>query len=250
LLHPKFKAKPACSENDAANADKESMPRRALYEKRPLLLASVIAAAAYFYLRGAEIPEMATIAVKGAAVGLLAAYAWLRHSSPDARLLTWVLGLCALGDIAIEYSFEIGGLLFFAAHLFAITLYLRHRRERLTPTLKATAIALLLLTPVIAYALPYDRTIAWSLAVYALALGGMAASAWASSFSRYRVGAGAVLFVVSDLLIFASLGPLAQSAVPRLLVWPLYYFGQFLICTGVLQALRKRDPELKIVSSR
>lgn len=223
------------------------MPRRALYEKRPLLLASVIAAAAYFYLRSADIPELIAIAVKGAAVGLLAAYAWLRHSSPDARLLAWVFGVCALGDIAIEYSFEIGGLLFFAAHVFAITLYLRHRREHLTPTQKATAIALLLLTPAIAYALPYDRTIARSMGLYGLALGGMAASAWASSFSRYRVGAGAALFVASDLLIFASMGPLAQSAVPRVFVWPLYYLGQFLICVGVLQTLRKRDPELKMV---
>jgi uncharacterized membrane protein YhhN len=228
-------------------ADKESMPRRALYEKRPLLLASVIAAAAYFYLRSAEIPELIAIAAKGASVGLLAAYAWLRHSSPEARLLTWVLGLCALGDVAIEYSFEVGGLLFFAAHVFAITLYLRHRREHLTPTQKTAAVALLLLTPVIAYTLPYNRTIAWSIALYGLALGGMAASAWASSFPRYRVGIGAVLFVASDLLIFASLGPLALSPMPRLLVWPLYYVGQFLICTGVLQTLRKRDPELKIV---
>ena len=50
------------------------MPRRALYEKRPLLLASVIAAAAYYYLRSADIPELIAIAVKGAAVGLLAAF--------------------------------------------------------------------------------------------------------------------------------------------------------------------------------
>jgi uncharacterized membrane protein YhhN len=225
------------------------MPRRALYEKRPLLLASVIAAAAYFYLRDADVPEMAAIAVKGAAVGLLAVYAWLRHSSPDARLLTWVFGFCALGDLAIDNFFEIGGLLFFAAHMFAIALYLRHRRERLAPTQKAAAIALLLLTPAIAYALPANRTIALDLGLYGLALGGMAASAWASSFPRYRVGAGAALFVASDLLIFAQLGPLARSPIPHVFVWPLYYLGQFMICTGVLQTLRKRDPELKIVAS-
>lgn len=226
------------------------MPRRALYEKRPLLLASVIAAAAYFYLRSADIPDPVVMGVKGAAVGLLAVYAWLRHSSPDARLLAWVFGFCALGDLTIDNYFEIGGLLFFAAHVFAITLYLRHRRERLTVTQKAAAVALLLLTPAIAWALPYNRTIAESVGLYGLALGGMAASAWASSFSRYRVGAGAALFVASDLLIFASMGPLAQSEVPHVFIWPLYYLGQFLICTGVLQTLRKRDPELKIVSSR
>ena len=67
--------------------------------------------------------------------------------------------------------------------------------------------------------------------------GGMAASTWLSSFPRYRVGLGAVLFVASDLLILARLGVLADSAVPGLLIWPLYYFGQFLICIGVVGAL-------------
>jgi len=111
-------------------------------------------------------------------------------------------------------------------------------------------VALLLLTPVIAYVLPANRTIASSIGFYGLALGGMAASAWASAFPRYRVGAGAALFVASDLLVFAALGPLAQSRLPHVFVWPLYYLGQFLICTGVLQTLRKRDPELRVVSSR
>jgi uncharacterized membrane protein YhhN len=75
---------------------------------------------------------------------------------------------------------------------------------------------------------------------YALGLGAMAAAAWTSSFPRYRVGIGAVLFVASDLLIFARLGPMADSPIPDLLIWPLYYFGQFLICTGVIGELRKR----------
>jgi hypothetical protein len=41
--------------------------------------------------------------------------------------------------------------------------------------------------------------------------------------------------VASDLLIFARMGPLAGSMVPRLLVMPLYYVGQLLICTGVVR---------------
>ena len=226
------------------------MSRHALYEKRPLLLASIAAAAAYFYLRDAEFPEIYAVAIKGAAVALLAAYAFLRHSGPDAKLLTWVLGLSAAGDVAIEYSREIGGLVFFASHVFAITLYLRHRRAELSPTQKAAAACLLILTPIIAFFLPADRAAASQVALYALALGGMAASAWASAFPRYRVGSGALLFVVSDLLIFAGMGPLAESEIPHVFVWPTYYLGQLLICIGVMQALRKRDPELKIVSSR
>ena len=226
------------------------MSRHALYEKRPLLLASIAAAVAFFYLRYAEFPEIYAVALKGAAVGLLAAYAFFRHSGPDAKLLTWVLGLSALGDIAIEYSMEAGGLIFFASHIFAISLYWRHRRTDLTPSQKAAAVCLLILTPIIAFFLPEDRAAAQQIGLYGLALGGMAASAWASSFPRYRVGAGALLFVISDLLIFARMGPLAASEIPNVFVWPTYYLGQFLICVGVMQSLRKRDPELRIVSSR
>ena len=69
----------------------------------------------------------------------------------------------------------------------------------------------------------------------------MTAAAWASSFPRYRVGLGAVMFAVSDLLIFAQMGVLAHSPLPGLLIWPLYYFGQFLICTGVVGELQRRN---------
>ena len=130
---------------------------------------------------------------------------------------------------------------FFVGHIIAISLYARHRRTRLTPSQKATAVALLLGTPLIAFLLPTDRSAAPGVALYALALGGMAAAAWSSAFPRYRVGLGAVLFVVSDLLIFARMGPLADSALPGLLIWPLYYLGQLLICVGVTQFLRFRQ---------
>ena len=37
------------------------------------------------------------------------------------------------------------------------------------------------------------------------------------------------------------MGPLAGSPLPGLLIWPLYYFGQFLICVGVVGELRRRQ---------
>lgn len=223
------------------------MPQRALYERRPWLVGSIVAAAAFYYLREAEMPEVAVLAIKGSAVAMLAAYAWLRHSSPDARLLVYVMGFSALGDMAIQLDQQIGGVLFFASHIVALMLYLRNRRDRLTPSQKAAAAALLLLTPIIAYSLPADRSIAPQVALYGLTVGAMAATAWASSFPRYRVGAGALLFVVSDVLIFAEMGPLAGSNIPYVLIWPTYYLGQFLICTGIIQTLRKREPELRAV---
>ena len=78
----------------------------------------------------------------------------------------------------------------------------------------------------------------------------MAAAAWASQYSRAKVGAGALLFVASDVLLLAQMGPLAESGLPRLLVWPLYYTGMFLMTNGIIQSAHKRNPQLRVVSSR
>lgn len=225
------------------------MSRRALAEKRPLVFASIAAALAFYYLRAGPWPEAWLIPLKGSAVALLAVYLWLRHSSPDARLMAWAFGAASLGDMAIELDRTIGALLFFLYHALALGVYLRNRRPQLAPSQKWTVAALLLLTPLIAWFLPADRTQAPGVAVYALALGAMAAGAWASVFPRYRVGSGAVLFVLADLLLFAEMGPLAGSQVPQYMVWPIYYLGQLLIAVGVAQTLRKRDPELRVVVS-
>ena len=34
------------------------------------------------------------------------------------------------------------------------------------------------------------------------------------------------------------MGPLADSPIPDLLIWPIYYSAQFLIATGVIRTLR------------
>ena len=100
-------------------------------------------------------------------------------------------------------------LAFLIGHLVAIRLYRQHRRAAPAASQRAAALALLILTPLTAFLLGGPLV-----ALYALGLGGMAATAWLSSFSRYRVGLGAVMFVISDLLIFARMGPLAASALP------------------------------------
>jgi uncharacterized membrane protein YhhN len=226
------------------------MPRRALAQKRPLLLASIAAALAFYYLRVGPLPELYLVPLKGSAVGLLALYCFVRHSSPDARLLGWAFGAAALGDMALEVDRTIGGTLFFLHHVLALGVYLRHRPERLRKADSWIVGLTIILVPLAGYLLPFDRTQAMQTTLYALALGAMAAGAWASTFPRYRVGAGAMLFVLSDLLLFAEMGPLGGTQWPGILVWPIYYLAQLLICTGVIQTLGKRDPELKLVSSR
>ena len=214
------------------------MPKRALIERRPWLLASLVAGISFFFVRDGALAGLFKMAWKGAGVALLAVYALIRAPGTDGKMLAAVMAFGAAGDMAIEISLEAGAASFFVGHVIAIALYARHRRTSLTPTQKATAVALLLGTPLIAFLLPADRSAAPGVALYALALGGMAAAAWSSAFPRYRVGLGAVLFVVSDLLIFSQMGPLSASPLPDLLIWPLYYLGQLLICTGVVGFLR------------
>ena len=217
------------------------MQHRALIERRPWLLASLAAGISFYFVKDAALAGLFKIVWKGAGVALLAVYA-LRHApGRDGKKLAAIMAFGAAGDMAIEIDLIAGAACFFLGHIVAIALYAGHRRASLTPSQKATAIALLIGTPLIAFLLPTDRSAAPGVALYALALGGMAAAAWSSAFPRYRVGLGAVLFVASDLLIFARLGPLAASQVPDLLIWPLYYLGQFLICTGAAGYLRGRE---------
>jgi len=212
------------------------MPQRALIEQRPWLLASLIAGISYWFVAGSAIPGLYLILWKGAGVALLAIYAWVHHPVADAHRIALVMAFGALGDMVLEVNFTGGAVAFFAGHMVAIALYLRHRRSMLPGGDKAIAAALLIGVP----ALSFGITARPEVAFYALALGGMAAAAWLSNFPRTRVGLGAVMFAVSDLLIFARMGPMAQSPIPHLLVWPLYYFGQFLIAVGVIGALRRK----------
>lgn len=216
------------------------MPRRALIDHRPWLLASLVASISYFFFRDNPVPGLYLIAWKGAAVGLLAIYAARRATSTDGWLLTAVMALGALGDMVLEVDLVAGGAVFALGHLVAIGLFLRNPRQRRTTSQKFAGPALILGPPLIAalLALPDPR---WPMAAgYAAIGGGMATAAWLSRFPRYRVGIGAVLFVASDLLIFAHKGQHLPEAVTWWLIWPLYYASQFLIATGVMSTLRKR----------
>lgn len=217
------------------------MPKRALSEQRPWLLASLVAGISFWLIKDGALGGLFKLAWKGTGVAFLAIYALVRHPGRDARQIALVMALGALGDVLIEWRLEAGAAAFLVGHLVAIHLYMRHRRAHLPASQQAAALAMLVLIPLVSFLLPADRSAAPGVALYALALAGMTAAAWTSSFPRYRVGVGAVLFAVSDLLIFARIGPLATSPLPDLLIWPLYYFGQFLICTGVIGTLRDRD---------
>lgn len=217
------------------------MPRRALIEKRPWLLASLAAAIAFCALRLTPVPQLWLIPLPAAATGFLALYAVLQHRGRDGRHLAAMMAVAAVRDALFQIDLAVSALMFFVYHMLALALYLRHPREHATASQKAAALAMLLITPALAWLLPADRGLEPAVALYGLALGGMASSAWMSAFPRYRVGIGAALLLASDLVVIAGLGPLAGQQLPDALTWPLYYVGQLLITVGVVQTLRSNN---------
>jgi uncharacterized membrane protein YhhN len=137
-------------------------------------------------------------------------------------------GRRAAGDAA---GLTVGALAFLVGHLVAIGLYLRNRPNPFCQLALARHRARVV---IIAYLLPADRAGAPGVALYSLVPVADGRHGLMSRFHRFRVGLGAVMFVVSDLLIFARAGPLPDSFA-GLAVWGLYYFGQLLICVGVVQ---------------
>lgn len=211
------------------------VPKRALIDSRPWLLAGIAMAIAFWVLSDSALGGLFLVALKGGSVAALAAYALARGKGRDARLIAAVMAIGAAGDVGIELSTVAGGALFLLAHLVAIYLYRVNARPHPTPSQVGAAAALVLGVPLAAWLLAHDVLTV----IYAVALGAMAATAWLSRFSRYHLGIGALLFVASDLFIFARLGGALDQSVTEWFVWPLYYAGQFLICTGVVQAIRR-----------
>ena len=209
-----------------------------------LVILALLAGAGFWFVGQHTIPRLPWIVWKGVPVGLLTIWAALNARGRDGWLITAVMALGTLGDVLLELSQVWGGVAFLAGHLTAAILYLLHRRTKPTPSQIALSLVLLIGVPLIAFLLPADRTAAPGIAIYATALAVMAASAWISRFPRYRVGLGAVMFVASDLLIFAKMGPLSGSLIPIVLIWPLYVGGQTLIAWGaVTTLLRWKDDE-------
>jgi uncharacterized membrane protein YhhN len=202
-----------------------------------VLTASVVAGVSYVASWGLELPQPASLTWKGLGVGLLAVHAALRARDLDGWLLAAVMAFGTAGDVLLGVNFILGAVAFLIGHLVAIGLYLRNRRRTILRSQLALAVLLVPATVFISYMLPADRAGAPGVALYSLGLALMAATAWTSRFPRFVVGIGALMFLVSDLLIFARMGPLPDNFAVGVGVWGLYYFGQLLICVGVAGAL-------------
>ena len=206
----------------------------------PLLLLSIAAGLTYPLFWDSGLPDIILLAAKGSGVALLALYAATQAQSRDGWLLTAMMAFGALGDVLLNIRFEAGVLAFATGHLIAIWLYVRNRPHPVTALQKW----LLGLLPLASFAMPWmilgPRDGLIGLGVYALLLTLMTVTAWISRFPTRLVGIGAALFLISDGLIVARMGPLADVVGTSLAVWLLYYLGQLLICVGVSRTLNRQ----------
>jgi uncharacterized membrane protein YhhN len=205
-----------------------------------LLRAAVFAGLSYVAIWGLGFGPAVMVIWKGAGVTLLALWAAMQARDQNGWLLAAVMAFGAAGDVLLEVAGLMTGAAAFAVgHLTAIWLYARNRRAVLTVSQRLLAVLIIPTTVITAYVLPADRSSALGIAVYALLLSAMAAMAWTSRFPRYRTGIGAIMFVASDVLIFARLGPVPDTVTIGVAVWLLYFVGQWLIAVGVREGLKQ-----------
>ena len=209
---------------------------------RGLLIVSLLFGLSYPLIWSLPWPSAAVTAWKGAGVGLLALLAAVEARNLDGWLLAGLLAFGATGDVLFEGSLTAGAIAFICGHLVAIALYLRNRRERLSGSQRALALLVIPASVLIAWPLPADRAQAPGVALYAVIVAAMAAAAWTSRFPRYLTGLGAMMFLASDLLIFARMGPLRGVFLVSLAIWLLYYLGQVLIAVGIRRVLTNSPP--------
>ncbi|KQM13038.1 hypothetical protein [Novosphingobium sp. Leaf2] len=214
------------------------MPYPALPEKRPLLLVSVVLAVACAFVWGEDTPEVYRMVLRAAPLLMLAAYALVGRSDPDARPLAGMLVLAAVGSAFADYSPLIGLNARLLGYLIGLGLFLRHRRVIMDSASRVAAAALFLGTPVLLF-VAADRAGVGVPVFMGLALGGMAASAWISTFPRWRVGLGAGLIALSEVLAIAASGDSTHAA--EIGTWPLFYIGHLLLTIGVIAELAARE---------
>jgi uncharacterized membrane protein YhhN len=200
----------------------------------PLFVAALVAGTSYMASWALPIPDWAAIAWKGMGVGLLATWASRQGASTDHKLLALVLTLGATADMVLELNFVAGAAIFALGHVLAIALYLRNRRPGVGARDAGLAAAFIAGTCALAFALASPD---WAppVAVYTLFLASMAGAALASRFPL--AATGALLFVASDLLIFARMGPLEGAGWADFAIWATYFAGQALIAWGVAAKL-------------
>ncbi len=214
---------------------------------RTLLGASAGFALAYFLSIPLD-PYPGVVAVKGAAVFLLAVIAWRRSLGPNGMLLALGLLASSAGDVFLgldRVGLFVQGLgSFLVAHLLYIAVFIRVMPRPLVRSQGANAIAVLMVLYGFilgGWLFPSLGSHTLPVLVYATAITIMGVTSVFANLSKPWVVIGAVLFIMSDSAIAIDKFLIPIDGVGYF-IWPTYYLGQLLIATGVIAALSKNRP--------
>ena len=180
-------------------------------------------------------------AIKGLAVIPLAAMAFSLVRGRGRMLLSIALLFSSLGDIFLALRngnyFVFGLLSFLVAHLFFITLWIRHWSPPLQTSGKQKLLVVTLLVFLAAmlwWLLPIPN-LSIPVAVYMCVLTTMVMTAALADFKSNWVVIGAVLFLLSDTLIaLSTFKDVVGGRLAGLLIWSTYYLAQYLMTFGFL----------------
>ncbi|MDG2532831.1 lysoplasmalogenase family protein [Sphingomonas sp. HITSZ_GF] len=201
----------------------------------PSFVAALLVGASYYANVWLDIQGTPAVVWKGAGVALLALWARGKAVNSDGRMVGAVLALGALGDVLLELQgMAAGAVAFLAGHFLASYLYLRNRR---VPAAHWIAPAVAAGMALLGWWMFKGDAQVGMLAFYLFGLSLMTASAMLSRLGTL-VALGALLFFVSDWLIFLNEGRMIAPLIAKLLVWPTYFIGQALIAWGAVHMLR------------
>lgn len=194
----------------------------------------------YLYVVATGIDGLLVSVWKTSGVAFLALWAFFNARISAHQWIAAVLAFGAAGDFLLaEFGLVVGGTTFAIGHIIAIRSYWLNRRPEWTPSQRLLIYSVTPLALIIAWQLARQSEpgLLGAALAYTFIVAMMSAAAWASRFPRYRTGLGAMLFLLSDLFIFAGAGGMMDQSVSALFVWPLYFAGQALIAWGVVSTL-------------
>ncbi len=217
-----------------------------------LLIVSILCGVSYLlapFLLAEEIktywPINATI--KGLAVSTLAVIAFGLVRGRGRMLLTLALLFSSLGDIFLAVRsgnyFVFGLVSFLVAHLFFITLWIRHWDTPLQTSgkQKLLVVTLLVFLAVMLWWMLPIPGLSIPVAIYMCVLTTMVITAALADFKSNWVVMGAILFLLSDSIIaLSTFKDVVGGRLAGLLIWSTYYLAQYLMTFGFL-GMRKRE---------
>jgi uncharacterized membrane protein YhhN len=215
------------------------MPITAAERAAPLLRRfSFLFSAVYFMT--VPLPFPGRFVVKGLAIAMLAAIAWVGSS----RMLWLALVASAVGDVLLDLGpvrlFIPGLCAFLAAHLVYVAIF----ASRWPIPLRVSLPRLILFPVILAYGAGFAFWLAPELllakmtlpvTIYICVITTMVITAVGARLPLY-VPVGAFLFLISDSLLAIAKFNKASFALRDYLVWGTYYAAQYFIATGILRA--------------